>query len=187
MTLPKKTSATISPFFTSILRWFDSEVDKRSIKATDQKKVDWLRIVALIFLDLMCLGILGAALEHFASHLGTNGMQMLVWGFLISTPVLLHATVTINSFDHMCGRRRYNTQDTNRNNVLLALITLGEGWHNNRHHYAISARQGIFWWEIDMTYYLPVLMSWLSITRDLQGVPEQVLRRNRVDTGESVL
>ena len=83
----------------------------------------------------------------------------------------------------MYGRRRYDTRDTSRNNALLALITLGEGWHNNHHHYAVSARQGFFWWELDITYYLLVFMSWLGIVRDLRGVPEQVLYRNRVDTG----
>jgi len=126
------------------------------------------------------LYIFGALLERMAPHLETNGMQMLVWGFFISTTVLLHATVTINSFDHMYGSRRYNTPDTSRNNALLALITLGEGWHNNHHHFAISARQGFFWWEIDVTYYLLVVMSWLGIVRDLRTVPEQVLNKNRI-------
>ena len=105
---------------------------------------------------------------------------MLVWGFFISTTVLLHATVTINSFDHMYGSRRYKTPDTSRNNALLALITLGEGWHNNHHHFAISARQGFFWWEIDVTYYLLVVMSWLGIVSDLRAVPEHVLNKNRI-------
>jgi stearoyl-CoA desaturase (delta-9 desaturase) len=108
-------------------------------------------------------------------------MQMLVWGFFISTTVLFHATVTINSLDHMYGRRRYDTRDTSRNNALLALITLGEGWHNNHHHFAVSARQGFFWWEIDMTYYLLVFLSWLGIVKDLRSVPEHVLNKNRIN------
>jgi stearoyl-CoA desaturase (delta-9 desaturase) len=129
----------------------------------------------------LALYIFGALLERFAPHLGTNGMQMLVWGFFISTTVLFHATVTINSLDHMYGRRRYDTPDTSRNNVLLALITLGEGWHNNHHHFAVSARQGFFWWEIDMTYYLLVFLSWLGIVKDLRSVPEHVLNKNRIN------
>jgi stearoyl-CoA desaturase (delta-9 desaturase) len=129
----------------------------------------------------LALYIFGALLERFAPHLGTNGMQMLVWGFFISTTVLFHATVTINSFDHMYGSRRYNTPDTSRNNALLALITLGEGWHNNHHHFAVSARQGFFWWEIDMTYYFLVFMSWLGIVKDLRAVPEHVLNKNRIN------
>jgi stearoyl-CoA desaturase (delta-9 desaturase) len=128
----------------------------------------------------LALYIFGALLERFAPHLGTNGMQMLVWGFFISTTVLFHATVTINSLDHMYGRRRYDTRDTSRNNALLALITLGEGWHNNHHHFAVSARQGFFWWEIDMTYYLLVCLSWLGIVKDLRSVPEHVFNKNRI-------
>ena len=129
----------------------------------------------------LALYIFGALLERFAPHLGTNGMQMLIWGFFISTTVLFHATVTINSFDHMYGSRRYNTPDTSRNNALLALITLGEGWHNNHHHFAVSARQGFFWWEIDMTYYFLVFMSWLGIVKELRPIPEHVLNRNRIN------
>ncbi len=132
------------------------------------------------FLLALALFVLGEILERFAPHLETNGMQLLVWGFFVSSVVLLHATVTINSFDHMYGTRRYDTADTSRNNALLALITLGEGWHNNHHHYAVSARQGFYWWEIDVTYYLLVFLSWLGIVRELRPVTDQVRNRNRI-------
>ena len=128
----------------------------------------------------ICLYVFGELLERFAPQLGTNGWQMVVWGFFISTVVLLHATLTINSFDHMYGTRRFDTPDTSRNNALLSLITLGEGWHNNHHHYAVTARQGFYWWEIDITYYLLVLMSWLGIVRDLRPVPEHILNPDRL-------
>lgn len=88
---------------------------------------------------------------------------MFVWGFLISTVALFHGTFTINSLDHRISTRRYDTLDTSRNNAVLALITLGEGWHNNHHHYAVSARQGFFWWEIDVTYYLLRFMAFLGV------------------------
>ena len=127
------------------------------------------------------LYLFGAVLEKMAPQLGTNGWQMVVWGFFISTVVLLHGTCTINSFDHMHGTRRYNTPDTSRNNALLSLITLGEGWHNNHHHYAVTVRQGFYWWEVDITYYLLVLMSWLGIVRDLRPVPEHIINANRSD------
>ena len=130
-------------------------------------------LAALLFL-------FGEVCEAVYPQLGTNGPQMLVWGFFISTVVLLHGTVTINSFDHMFGRRRYDTPDTSRNNVLLSLITLGEGWHNNHHHYSISARQGFFWWEIDITYYLLVGLSWVGIVHDLRPVPKHRLATNRM-------
>ncbi|MGB6410897.1 MAG: hypothetical protein WBF16_06825, partial [Candidatus Deferrimicrobiaceae bacterium] len=95
-----------------------------------------------------------------------------------STVVLFHATATINSLDHMIGTKRYDTGDESRNNAVLALITLGEGWHNNHHHYAVSARQGFFWWEIDLSYYTLVFLSWLGVVRNLRLVPEAVLREN---------
>jgi stearoyl-CoA desaturase (delta-9 desaturase) len=120
----------------------------------------------------------GVVLETYAPSLGTNGPQMLVWGFFISTVVLLHATLTINSLDHMIGTRRYNTNDTSRNNAVLAILTLGEGWHNNHHCYAVSARQGFRWWELDITYYLLLLLCRLGVVRDLRPVPENVIANN---------
>jgi len=80
----------------------------------------------------------------------------------------------------MYGSRRYDTPDTSRNNLLLALITLGEGWHNNHHHYAVSARQGFFWWEIDITCYAMVLLTRPGIVSDLRPVPEQVIHKNLI-------
>lgn len=125
------------------------------------------------------LFMLGNILEHYAPGLGTNGAQLLIWGFFISTVVLLHGTVTINSFDHIYGTRRFDTQDTSRNNALLAVLTLGEGWHNNHHRYSVSSRQGFAWWELDITYYLLVLMSWLKIVKDLRPVPQRYLEACR--------
>jgi len=117
----------------------------------------------------------GELLHAYAPGLGTNGMQMLIWGFFISTVVLLHGTSTINSLSHLLGKKRYDTHDESRNNPYLAIITLGEGWHNNHHHYASSARQGFFWWEIDITYYGLVVLSWLGLIWDLRPVPSQYL------------
>ncbi|MBM4192197.1 MAG: acyl-CoA desaturase [Gammaproteobacteria bacterium] len=114
---------------------------------------------------------LGALLERLAPGLGTSGGQMLVWGFFISTVACYHGTYTINSLSHVFGCQRYRTGDASRNNWLLALITLGEGWHNNHHHFPSSARQGFYWWEIDITYYILKFMSWLGIIWDLKPVP----------------
>ncbi len=86
-----------------------------------------------------------------------------VWGFVISTIVLFHGTLLINSLAHVWGKQRYRTGDTSRNNALLAIITLGEGWHNNHHHYMSSARQGFFWWEVDVSYYIIKMLSWMGV------------------------
>jgi stearoyl-CoA desaturase (delta-9 desaturase) len=123
---------------------------------------------------------LGGLLERFAPGLGTSGAQMLVWGYFISTVVLIHVTLTINSLAHRFGTRRFETGDDSRNNPWLALLTLGEGWHNNHHHFPGSARQGFYWWEIDISYAILRVMAWLGIVRDLRAVPEGFLERRRV-------
>jgi len=130
--------------------------------------------------------LFGAALQHFAPGLGTNGWQMLVWGFFISTTLLFHGTCTINSFTHMMGSRRYDTGDDSRNSFLLALVTLGEGWHNNHHRFQASARQGFYWWEIDITYYTLKTLSLLGIIRDLRPVPKEAYEESaRIAPGKS--
>ena len=102
------------------------------------------------------------------------GWAGLVYGFGISTIVLFHGTFTINSLTHVWGTRRFNTSDNSRNNFWLALITMGEGWHNNHHRYMKSVRQGFFWWEIDPTFYLLKMLSWVGVVWELRQVPEQV-------------
>ena len=114
---------------------------------------------------------LGAALHRYVPSWHTDGPQMLVWGFFISTIVLFHATVTINSLAHRFGRRRFPTRDDSRNNLWLALITFGEGWHNNHHYYPGSARQGFRWWEIDLTWYGLKAMEALGLVWELKRVP----------------
>ena len=122
----------------------------------------------------------GSLLEHFAPALGTSGPQLLVWGFCISTVALYHATFTTNSLAHRFGRRRYATRDDSRNNAWLALLTFGEGWHNNHHHFPGAARQGFFWWEIDLTYYGLRLLAALGIIWDLKPVPAALLSAHRM-------
>ena len=95
--------------------------------------------------------------------------------------ILAHSTFTINSLSHLFGRRRFPTPDTSRNNVLLALLTMGEGWHNNHHHYATSARQGFYWWEVDLTYYGLLLLSKLGLIWHLKPVPAHILDAGRND------
>jgi stearoyl-CoA desaturase (delta-9 desaturase) len=133
----------------------------------------WLDRFDILVPVALAVGVffLGVALEKWAPGLGTNGWQMLIWGFFVSTVLCSHGTYTINSLSHVFGKQRYKTGDSSRNNWLLALITLGEGWHNNHHHYPSSTRQGFYWWEVDITYYLLKVMSWLGIIWDLKPVP----------------
>ena len=88
--------------------------------------------------------------------------------------MLYLATYSINSLCHVFGRQRYDTGDESRNNAWLALLTLGEGWHNNHHYYPSSVRQGFYWWEVDLTWYGLKLLSWLGIVWDLKPIPASV-------------
>jgi stearoyl-CoA desaturase (delta-9 desaturase) len=155
---------------------------------------DWLRFPELRWLNrldwaplLLLAGgtwVAGAAMEAWAPQLGVSGGQLFTWGFLVSTVLLYHATYTINSLAHQFGSRRFRTGDDSRNNFLLALITLGEGWHNNHHHYPASARQGFYWWEIDLTWYGLLLLQRVGLIWDLRPVPDHVLQRDRLDGPE---
>lgn len=122
---------------------------------------------------------LGALLGYVAPSLETSGPQLLVWG-IISTIVLFHATFTINSLAHVWGRRVFATSDTSRNNFWLALLTLGEGWHNNHHHFPGAVRQGFHWWQVDVSYYLLRALASLGIIWDLRPVPARVLAQRIV-------
>jgi stearoyl-CoA desaturase (delta-9 desaturase) len=105
-----------------------------------------------------------------------GGLPGLYWGWVVMTVLLWHGTFTINSLSHVWGRRRYNTTDTSRNNVWLALLTLGEGWHNNHHYYQLSARQGFFWWEVDVSYYVLKLWQAFGLVWDVRTPPRSVLQ-----------
>ncbi|RLP54226.1 MAG: acyl-CoA desaturase [Ketobacter sp.] len=137
--------------------------------------LDRFDVLVPIFLAIL-LWCTGQILAVNAPHLNTDGWQLLVWGFFISTTVLLHATVSINSLAHRIGKRRFNTNDDSRNNLWLALITLGEGWHNNHHFYPGSTRQGFYWWEVDISFYILKLMQWSGLVWNLKSVPEKKMK-----------
>jgi stearoyl-CoA desaturase (delta-9 desaturase) len=104
-----------------------------------------------------------------------GGWSALVWGFFVSTTLLWHGTFTINSLSHIWGRRRYSTTDDSKNNPVLAIVTMGEGWHNNHHYYPRSVRQGFHWWQVDMTYYVLRALSAVGIVWDLHLPSQKVI------------
>ncbi len=128
----------------------------------------WLDRHYLVPFVLMCVGLVGL-----------GGLEYLVWGAFISTTLLWHTTFCINSLCHIVGKRRYPTTDTSKNSLILALLTGGEGWHNNHHHYPNSVNQGFYWWEIDTTYYALRVLAVFGIVRDLRKPPERVLAAGR--------
>ncbi len=175
-------------FFWSHIGWLTS---MRNFFTPYEKVADLSRYPELVFLNrydktipilygLMMLAI-GAAFEKKFPFLHVTMWQFFVWTFFISTTLLLHGTLFINSLAHLWGNRSYETSDNSRNNWWLSLITLGEGWHNNHHRYPHATRQGFRWWEIDITYYCLKILSWCGIIWDLKPVPRSIL-----DEGDSI-
>ena len=138
-------------------------------------RFDWVPFIALA---AMCY-ITGWLLSIYVPEANISGAQFLFWGFFVSTIILYHGTYTINSLAHRFGSRRYEIADDSRNNFLLALITLGEGWHNNHHRYPGSTKQGFFWWEIDISYLLIRAMAAIGLVSELRPVPNAVLAEAR--------
>ncbi len=122
----------------------------------------------------------GHILHRAAPGLGIDGWQTLFWGFFVSTVLLYHTTYSVNSLAHMFGRRRYDTKDTSRNNWLVAFLTMGEGWHNNHHRYAPSARHGFYPLEVDVTYYLICFFEMLGLVWDVRRPPKTILEEGRL-------
>lgn len=173
-------------FWWSHCGWFLT----KEIGNTDLKKIsDLAKYPELRFLDrqylvppiILAVGIwlLGWGLETWAPSLGTGRWQMLIWGFFVSTIFLAHGTYTINSLTHLWGKPRFDAGDDSRNHWFLAIITLGEGWHNNHHYYMHSTRQGFYWWEYDISYYILKGMSLVGLVWDLKPVPERILKEGR--------
>ena len=144
-----------------------------SSSATDYSRIpDLARYPELRFLNKFYLLppiALGAAVFF------TLGAPGLFFGFFFSTVLLWHGTFTINSLSHVFGRRRYATSDDSRNNWLLAIVTMGEGWHNNHHRFSSSTRQGFYWYEYDITYYILKLLSVFGVVHQLRKVPASIL------------
>jgi stearoyl-CoA desaturase (delta-9 desaturase) len=133
---------------------------------------DWLKYPELRWLDrFQWVPPTGLLLLCYA----IAGESGLVWGFLVGTVLLYHATFLVNSVCHIVGTRRYSTADGSRNNAVVALLTMGEGWHNNHHHYPRSARQGFRWWEVDISYYALYLLARLGVVWDLRTPPANKL------------
>jgi len=129
--------------------------------------------IALMALLMVLGGIVNGG-SIWAMFSATGGLSTLFIGFFFSTVILYHGTFSINSIMHKLGRKRYETGDESRNSAILALVTLGEGWHNNHHYYESSTRQGFFWWEFDITYYILKAMSWVGLVWDIQEVPRHI-------------
>lgn len=129
-------------------------------------------VVPLLF--LAGVYILGVFISYYFPSLGTTPLQIVVWAAFVSTVLLYHGTFAVNSFTHVIGRRRFKTGDESRNSFILALITLGEGWHNNHHRYPGSERQGFYWWELDISHLILLVLSKFGLVWNLRTPPQRI-------------
>lgn len=168
-------------FWRSHMGWF---IDIQHYHTDYSRVGDFAKYPELVFLnryDALVPMLLMVGLYFFGEWMVPDGggLQFLVWGGCISTVAVYHVTFFINSLCHIFGSQRFKSDDDSRNNLLLALLTFGEGWHNNHHRYPASVRQGFYWWEIDITFYILKLMEKIGIVHDLRSVPEEVLTEGR--------
>ena len=180
-------------FWWSHMGWFMSyqQMSPKLSRIQDFAKFPELRFLDRF--DVLVPFVLAISIFGFGHWLGTSypiletsGWQMLVWGFVISTVALYHGTFTITSLSHRFGRRRFATSDNSRNSLMLALLTFGEGWHNNHHFYPSSAKQGFKWWEIDITYYLLKGLQVCGLIWDVRPVPAWVMDSQNTSSGVGV-
>ncbi|MDC0182598.1 acyl-CoA desaturase [Nitrosomonadales bacterium] len=186
-TIHDKHSPKAHSFFWSHTGWFLTKANfithtrlvKELSRFPELRLIDRFDIVIPI---LTCIGLFytGEYLNNSYPNLDTNGLQLLSWGFVLSTILLYHSTFLVNSVAHLWGKKRYNTKDSSRNNFIVAILTFGEGWHNNHHHYPGSASQGFYWWEIDITYYLLKLLNVIGIIWGIRTVSSNIRESNKI-------
>ncbi|MSR22409.1 MAG: acyl-CoA desaturase [Gemmatimonadetes bacterium] len=156
-------------FFFSHVGWIFSKRKSRADYSTVQDLAQYPELRWLDEHPYLPAAALGVGCYLFA------GWPGLFVGFILSTVILYHCVFSINSLAHVVGNQRYVTADDSRNNWWLAIITLGEGWHNNHHRYQSSTRQGFFWWEVDISYYVLKVLFWAGLVRDLRAPPKALL------------
>ena len=186
-TIHDKHSPKAHSFFWSHTGWFLTKANfithtrlvKELSRFPELRLIDRFDIVIPI---LTCLGLfyIGEYLNTAHPALETNGLQLLSWGFVLSTILLYHSTFLVNSVAHLWGKKRYDTKDSSRNNFIVAILTFGEGWHNNHHHYPGSASQGFYWWEIDITYYLLKLLNTFGIIWGMRTISSNIRESNKI-------
>jgi stearoyl-CoA desaturase (delta-9 desaturase) len=170
-------SPAVSGVYYAHVGWFLNDARHHRVEANNPVIRDFSHVPEIAFLD-----------RHFylpplllaAAMFAIGGMPWLVWGFCLPTVTLAHATFAINTVNHMFGSRRFDTIDESRNNVLTAFFAVGEGWHNNHHRYQRAARNGFYWWEFDVTWYVIKAMAAVGLVWDVHPVPKRIYEEARV-------
>jgi stearoyl-CoA desaturase (Delta-9 desaturase) len=170
-------SPMVSGVYYAHLGWFLNDTKYDRVEATNPVIRDFSTVPEIAFLDRF-FG-LPPLMMGVALYLA-GGVPWVVWGFCLPTMTLAHATFAINSINHMFGSRRFETVDESRNNPLTAFFAAGEGWHNNHHRFQRAARNGFYWWEFDITWYVIRLMQAVGLAWDVQPVPKRIYEEARV-------
>jgi stearoyl-CoA desaturase (delta-9 desaturase) len=169
-------SPMVSGVYYAHVGWFLNDTKYDRVDAANPVMRDFGSLPEIAWLDRNYWAPpLALAIALFAA----GGVPWVVWGFCLSTMTLAHATFAINSINHMFGSRRFETVDESRNNPLTAFFAAGEGWHNNHHRYQRAARNGFYWWEFDMTWYVVRAMQAVGLAWDVQPVPARIYKEAR--------
>ena len=169
-------SPMVSGVYYAHIGWFLNDTRHDRVEGTNPVMRDFSPVPELALLE-RCFWAPPAILAVAMYLLG--GLPWLVWGFCLPTMTLAHATFAINTVNHMFGSRRFDTVDDSRNNALTAFFAVGEGWHNNHHRFQRAARNGFYWWEFDLTWYIIKAMEAVGLAWDVQAVPARVYEEAR--------
>ena len=169
-------SPMVSGVYYAHIGWFLNDAKYDKLEKSNPVIRDFSKVPEIAWLDR---NYVVPPLVLAAAMFLIGGLPWLVWGFCLPTMTLAHATFAINTVNHMFGSRRFNTVDESRNNVLTAIFAAGEGWHNNHHRYQRSARNGFYWWEFDLTWYVIRAMAVVGAAWDVQRVPKRIYEEAR--------
>jgi stearoyl-CoA desaturase (Delta-9 desaturase) len=169
-------SPIVSGIYYAHIGWFLNDARHDRIEPTNPVIREFSKAPEIVLLDRFYF--VPPLLLAVAMYLA-GGLPWLVWGFCLPTMTLAHATFAINTVNHMFGSRRFDTIDESRNNPLTAFFAVGEGWHNNHHRYQRAARNGFYWWEFDVTWYVIRAMQALGLVWDVQAVPSRIYEEAR--------
>ncbi len=164
-------SPAVSGIYYAHIGWFLNDAKNDRLEPTNPVIRDFSKAPEIAWLERNIA--IPPVLLALAMYL-IGGFPWLVWGFCLPTMTLAHATFAINTVNHMFGSRRFETQDESRNNPITAFLAVGEGWHNNHHRYQRSARNGFYWWEFDVTWYVIRAMAAVGLAWDVQPVPQRI-------------
>ena len=169
-------SPAVSGFYYAHIGWFLNDARHDRLAPSNPVVRDFSSVPEIAWLERYhVVPPLALAVAMYLA----GGWPWLVWGFCLPTMTLAHATFAINTINHMFGSRRFETRDASRNNVFTAVFAAGEGWHNNHHRYQRAARNGFYWWEFDLTWYVMRTMAAVGLVWDMQAVPARIYEEAR--------